>query len=168
MGEYSKTKGPQILLNALKKIKEPYEANFYGGGVLKKSLIKQAKDFDLNVKIHDKIGNGEVPKVIERHDIVVVPSFVGEALGKVAIEARAAGKTVVASNVGGIPNVISDKTKGILFEPGNSEELSKILKDIITDEIKLNPKFIRKDIEKFSLQKIIPKIKRVYKSLINS
>ncbi len=168
LGAYSRTKGPQILLNALRTIKEPYEANFYGEGVLKELLRKRVKEFNLNVTIHDKISNGEVPNVLEKHDVVVVPSFVGEALGKVGIEARASGKLVVASDVGGIPDVVTNKKNGYLFKPGDANELGTILKQILKGKLSLSLKEIRKNIDIFSAKKIVPKIKKAYNSLIKS
>jgi glycosyltransferase involved in cell wall biosynthesis len=119
---------------------------------------------NINAKINDKVENGEIPRIIQKQDIVVVPSFVGEALGKVAIEARAAGKIVVASDVGGLPEVV-EKNKGFTFEPGDYKELSSILKKLIKKEIKIDRVRVRQNLKKFSLVQIVKEIRKVYSSL---
>jgi glycosyltransferase involved in cell wall biosynthesis len=54
---------------------------------------------------------------------VVLPSECYETFGLVVLEAYAAGKPVVASNLGSLPYVVEDGKSGILFEPGNAEDL---------------------------------------------
>jgi len=164
LGEYSRNKGPNILLKALKKLKVKYKASFYGEGVLKDEFVQDVKKNKLPITINNKVSNKEIPEILQKHDIVVVPSFVGEALGKAAIESRAAGKIVVASDVGGLPEVI-DKDKGFLFEPGNSDKLAQLLEDIINKKIKIDQEKIRENISKYSLKQIMPKIKKIYFSL---
>ena len=120
IGEYNKIKGPELLLKALKDIDEKYETNFYGSGVLKNRLGEYVEENKLNVNIHDRAKYNKIPKIIEEHDIVVFPSNWAEALGRVALEGCAAGKTVIASNIAGIPDIIEDGKNGYLFE--RSEE----------------------------------------------
>jgi glycosyltransferase involved in cell wall biosynthesis len=54
----------------------------------------------------------------------VVPSVCAEAFGVVALEAMAAGRAVIASRIGGLPEVVIDGETGLLVEPGNVDELS--------------------------------------------
>ena len=54
---------------------------------------------------------------------VVLPSECYETFGLVVLEAYAAGKPVVASNLGSLPYVVEDGKSGVLFEPGNAEDL---------------------------------------------
>ncbi len=56
-------------------------------------------------------------------DLVVMPSRV-EPLGNVAIEAGAAGRPVIASRVGGIPEIVVDRETGLLIEPGDYEAIA--------------------------------------------
>jgi glycosyltransferase involved in cell wall biosynthesis len=66
-------------------------------------------------------------------DIFVLPSL-NESFGVVNIEALACGKPVVASNVGGIPEILIDDAYGLLCEPGNPADLSKkIIQALNTD-----------------------------------
>jgi glycosyltransferase involved in cell wall biosynthesis len=59
---------------------------------------------------------------------LVVPSIYFEAFGLVSAEAMSHGLPVIASRIGGIPEIVEDGVTGLLFEPGNSEELASKMK----------------------------------------
>ena len=78
---------------------------------------------------------GVVPAVdifLNSLDLLVVPSF-DEAFPSVVLEAFATGTLVVASDVGGIPEMIENKVNGFLFEAGDAVELTDILEEIINN-----------------------------------
>jgi glycosyltransferase involved in cell wall biosynthesis len=133
LGEFSKPKGVPVLVEALKGIKEPYEANFYGSGVLKGYLMDKIKENKLNAFVHGPVDYEDVPKVMQKHDIVVFPSLVAEAFGRVVLEACAAGKTVIASDVGGVGEILKKNKKlkripyTVLVKNNRPSELSKAL-----------------------------------------
>ena len=60
-------------------------------------------------------------------DVVVVPSLVDEALGRTAIEALSTGRPVCASAIGGLPEVLTGDLAHLLFSPGDSEALARLL-----------------------------------------
>ena len=64
-------------------------------------------------------------------DVTVVPSLWEEAFGLIIIESMAAGVPVIASNVGGIPDIIAHEKNGILVPRGDAEELASAIKKII-------------------------------------
>jgi glycosyltransferase involved in cell wall biosynthesis len=72
----------------------------------------------------------DIINVMNCLDIVVVPSIEPEPFGRVVVEALGLGKFIVASNIGGIPELIDDKKTGFLFEPGNCNKLVDIINDI--------------------------------------
>jgi|GEM_PF-995833 glycosyltransferase involved in cell wall biosynthesis len=59
--------------------------------------------------------------------VVVVPSLWEEVFGIVAIEAMAAGKPVIASKIGGLPETVVDRVTGLLVQPGNIPELTEAI-----------------------------------------
>jgi len=67
-------------------------------------------------------------------DIIVVPSRWQEPLGLINLEAGACRKPVVATRVGGIPEVVEDGVNGYLVEPGNVEELAERVDKLIADQ----------------------------------
>jgi glycosyltransferase involved in cell wall biosynthesis len=165
IGEYTRPKGAHILLEALKGL-GGCNASFYGKGVLKEQLRKNALEWKLNATINDAIPYGEIPKVLNDHDIVVIPSLVGEAFGRAALEACASGKTVVASDIGGIKDIVEEGVTGYTFPPGNVSRLNRLLKKAIAGELKIDPEKIKKNVTaKFSKKKIVSRVLEVYRSL---
>lgn len=74
----------------------------------------------------------EVWRYYEIADVVVVPSVWREPFGRVALEAMSLGKPVVASNIGGLKEVVGDC--GILVQPDNAEELSQGIMRALSEE----------------------------------
>jgi glycosyltransferase involved in cell wall biosynthesis len=73
----------------------------------------------------------DAPQFMKYLDIIVVPSIFEEPFGRVNIEAMAAGKPVIASRVGGIPEVIENDFNGILVPSGDADALSKAMIKLI-------------------------------------
>ena len=76
---------------------------------------------------------GEVADIapyVDAADVVLVPSDRAEGFGLVAIEAFARGRPVVASDAGGMADVVDHGRTGWLYPPGDSEALARILADL--------------------------------------
>ena len=87
-------------------------------------------------------------------------------MGRVLVEAMAAGKPVVASRVGGIPDLVKHGENGFLVEPGDAEGLSQAILTLLNDELMRsefgkNGRAIAPD---FSLERMIKKIDLLYDS----
>ena len=74
----------------------------------------------------------KIHEVIGQHDLVIIPSLGSEGTSLIAIEAMAAGKPVIATNVGGLTNLIIDGYNGILCYP-TKDSLYESIKRIIED-----------------------------------
>jgi L-malate glycosyltransferase len=97
-------------------------------------------------------------------DVVVVPSQF-EGFGLTAAEAMAAGIPVIASNVGGLPEVVEDQKTGLLVPPGDVEKLSASILELLTDPVKrtrlgLNGRLRARQL--FSLEKFRTSMMSVY------
>lgn len=169
IGNYEKFKGPQILLEALKGIERDYKANFYGSGSLEKWMKNFVRENNLQekIKIYGEVSYEKIPQIYKENDIVVFPSIIGEAFGRVALEAMASGKVVIASKIGGVVDIIEDGKNGLLVKPGDKEELINIIKTLIQ-----NRKFrddlckeARKNAKNYSGEKISKKLIEIYKSV---
>ena len=114
LGDYKLSKGPHILLEALDGTK--YKADFYGEGPLKKYLLKYKTK---NVKIHNKVSYDKILNLYKDSGIVVFPSLWPEPFGRVIIEAMASERAVIASNIGGIKDIVDNNKNGMLVEAGN-------------------------------------------------
>jgi glycosyltransferase involved in cell wall biosynthesis len=74
----------------------------------------------------------DIPDIFAVADVVVVPS-VSEGFGLTVVEAMAARKPVVASRVGGIPEIVEDGMNGILVPPGDSHALAAGIRRLLED-----------------------------------
>ncbi|MDC0553794.1 glycosyltransferase family 4 protein [Flavobacteriaceae bacterium] len=82
----------------------------------------------LNLKKIDFIGfkqGEELRSLVRNSSFVIVPSEVYESLGMVIIEAYALGKPVIASRIGGIPEIVDNGNTGLLFELKSVKDLTK-------------------------------------------
>jgi glycosyltransferase involved in cell wall biosynthesis len=75
----------------------------------------------------------DLPRLLWAADLVVLPTVAQEALGRTAVEAMAAGRPVVASRLGGLPETVLDGVTGLLVEPGNADELAAALERLLDD-----------------------------------
>lgn len=87
-----------------------------------------------NVTFHGWMSQESLRKLFETQDVFVLPSIKSErgdeeSQGLVLQEAQAAGLPVIASRLGGIPEGLVEGETGFLFEPGNPEDLARVLKD---------------------------------------
>jgi glycosyltransferase involved in cell wall biosynthesis len=76
----------------------------------------------------------EIPDWMNSSDIFCLPSL-QEGFGMVLIEAGACAKPVLATKVGGIPEIVIDKTTGLLVEPKSPDELSEAIERLITNPL---------------------------------
>ena len=96
----------------------------------------QANDLTPYIRFHGWVPQTGVMKFIEEADILVVSSK-HESLPMVIAESMAAGKTVIASAVGGIPEMIDHGVDGYLFHLSGPDELSGILADLYNNTEKI-------------------------------
>jgi glycosyltransferase involved in cell wall biosynthesis len=126
-------KGHDVLLASVPRVLERFpKARFIlaGDGELGDQLRAKAASLDEAVRF---LGHrGDVPDLMDAADIVVLPSL-SEALPTVALEAAAAGRAMVASNVGGVPEVVTDGVTGLLVPPGEPEALAEAVSALLAD-----------------------------------
>ncbi|MFQ5688784.1 MAG: glycosyltransferase family 4 protein [Gemmatimonadota bacterium] len=76
----------------------------------------------------------DAARLVEGADLCVVPSTWEEAFGLAALEPMERGVPVVASNVGGLPEVVVDGETGLLVPPGDEAELARAMRELLTGE----------------------------------
>jgi glycosyltransferase involved in cell wall biosynthesis len=119
-------KGISYLINALdilKKTRDDFFLEVIGDGSLRKELEDMKNRLELNdfVRFHGALPKPKVAEYMSKCDFFVLPSLF-ETFGCVLIEAMSCGKPVLATNIGGPDEIITQQT-GILVEPANSEAL---------------------------------------------
>jgi len=131
LGSLTRYKGPQVLIKAIIGIN--CRCDLYGDGPLKEKLLQIIKKNKLDAEIHAPVPYEKVPEIYAQADLVVFPSIWPEPFGRIAVEAMAAGKPVIGSEIGGIKETI-DKRSGLLFSPGKGLDLYQILQKISKKE----------------------------------
>ncbi|MBN1527371.1 MAG: glycosyltransferase family 4 protein [Candidatus Omnitrophica bacterium] len=136
VGRLEAIKGPYYFVEAAYEVVKTFpRAKFVvvGEGSLRRSIEAGVEDLGLSGNFIFTGWRDDVPEVMRIFDIEVLPSL-NEAVGIVLIEAQAAGVPVVATNVGGIPEIMKDKETGILVPPADSRALSGAIIALLSDK----------------------------------
>ncbi|MEA4812717.1 MAG: glycosyltransferase family 4 protein [Anaerolineaceae bacterium] len=137
VGSLIKRKGVNYLIQAFAKISKSfpsYRLVIIGEGEEKEDLFNLSQKLNIAEKVvfcGTKTQN-EIASTMRESKIFVLPST-EEGQGAVLIEAMASGTPCVGSRAGGIAGVI-DSATGLLFEPGNADELAENLSKLIKDK----------------------------------
>ena len=129
-------KGPMHLLNAMIKIWQSLsevQLVYVGKGDQKEALKQQAMKMGVSDNVKYLGWRDDVHELMPLFDLFALPSM-NEGMGRVLVEAMAAGKAVVASNVGGIPDLVHHGQNGFLVEPGDVNGLSVAIEKLLADE----------------------------------
>ena len=129
-GRINSWKGQDVLIDALADLSgrgirfdTRIVGGEYGGGTeLTRALKRRASRNSLEVEFVGEVQT--LRSMYEWCDIVVVPSTSPEPFGKVVVEALAAGRVVIASNIAGPSEIINDMKNGLLFQVGDSRSLA--------------------------------------------
>lgn len=135
IGTLTKIKGVDLLIRAFEKVETEAKLIIVGDGPERKKLEEMAGS-NSNIIFLGEVEHEDISSIYERSDIVVVPSVWPEPLSRVLLEAAHFGKPILATDVGGSPEVIEDGYNGLLFKP-EVENLKMKLKEILEDEEKI-------------------------------
>lgn len=139
MGRLSEEKGLDVLVDALASdngaASSRLKVKIVGEGPLRAHLEGKAKDKGLsNIEFLGRKDFGECLDLLSRARFMVLPSVCYENFPMAIREAFACGKPVVGSNLGAIASIIGDRETGLLFRPGNPEDLASKIAWMIGNE----------------------------------
>jgi len=162
-------KGVDIFIKAIKMIEGHISrVAIVGDGVLRDELVSLRDSLALTDKI-DFVGNVDnVNDYLSDSKMFVLPSR-WEGFGLAILEAMAARMPVIASNVGGIPEIIEDGRDGILVPVEDVEALSKNILRVLKNEYEaaaLAENANKKVHERFSIEAHVKRLNNLYKSLM--
>ena len=154
-------RGYDITIDAFREIFKKYKnkaiINFVGqidNEEARKKLTKFKKDFPKNV-FHNEYDMQDMSKAYEDADVVLIPTRYCEGTSLSCIEGMASGSAIIATNVGGLPNLVFDGYNGRLISP-TAEELTNAIEEMIVNS-DLRNQFAKhsKEIATASLEKNI-------------
>jgi glycosyltransferase involved in cell wall biosynthesis len=138
-----------------------------GDGPLNEQLHQQTCDLGLEQNVRFLGYMEDVREVLSISDVLVLPSE-HEAFGRVVAEAMLMEKPVVATNVGGLPELVSPET-GVLVPVQCPEELGDAIKSIIIDpirKIEMGRRGRERALELFTLDQYVVQMKNVFDELL--
>ena len=179
-GRITEWKGHEMFIEAMNKINiqlghKSFKAVILGSdqgrGLYKKKLIRLVEQYRMNdqIKFVDHCEN--MPLAYKISDLIVSTSIEPEAFGRIAVEAQSMEKPIIASNLGGSKETIVNNKTGILFDAGDSDDLSKKIIEFFNFDkstIEQMGKEGRKNVSaKFNVEKMCFSTYSEYKKLIN-
>ena len=177
VGRINRWKGQKLLLeafNILLKSNTNIKLVFLGSPpenqeIFLTELEDKIKAFGLENDVEIIPFQKEIWKFWDSVDIAVVPSTEPEPFGMVAIEAMLCKKPVVASNHGGLTEIVLHNQTGFLFEPNNENQLAEYLQKLI-DSSDLRGDFGQKGhqrvLEHFSIDKHVQKFEQIFEEIL--
>ena len=120
-------KGAYILLNALRILKEEHNLTLPIKIVNPSTnLVIYAKKLGVSSMVHTYkfLPHEKLLKLISESAICTMPSLWPEPFGRVALEANLLGVPVIASNIGGLPEIVINRHTGVLSNPGDPSDLA--------------------------------------------
>ena len=129
-------KGLSFLVRAMPGILARHPESFLvlvGKGDDEAKLRSLADSLGLNGRVLFLGWRPDVEEILPCLDLLVLPSL-NEGMGRVLVEAMAAGVPIVASHTGGVPDLVWDGQNGLLVPPADSEALERAISQLFRDE----------------------------------
>jgi glycosyltransferase involved in cell wall biosynthesis len=138
VGQIIPIKGVHILIEAFKKanLEGRAKLEIWGGFEKDPGYVKQLKelvDDNASISLNGRFVHDDIANVFSNIDVLVVPSLWYENAPLVIQEAFAAETPVIATNLGGMAEMVSNEMNGLLFERGNAEDLARQLRRLIEE-----------------------------------
>jgi len=163
-------KGHRFFIEASKKILEKFpnvEFVLVGDGPLRNYYENMAEELGVRQNLHFLGKRNDIPRILSSLDISVLCST-SEGFSNVILESLAAEKPVIATNVGGSPEMVIDERTGYLVPPADSDALAKAIINLLQDPKKardMGEQGRRMVQEKFSIERMVKSYEHIYQSL---
>ena len=128
VGRLSKEKGAHYLIEAMTKLPKDIKVHIVGTGQEEENLKLQAKQHNLsNIEFMGFKSGKELEEEYKNCRGTIIPCDWFENFPTTVIESFTYGKPVIGSRIGGIPEMIDDNINGLIFETGNTDQLSQAI-----------------------------------------
>lgn len=141
-----------------------------GEGYLRQNLEEQTRSLGLSARVHFLGLRTDIPNILAAADIFVLSSdYEGNPL--VVMEAMAAGKPVIATAVGGVPELVEPEKTGILVQSGDARALANAMnRCLLMDEIErkaMGEQGAMRAVETFDIRTMVASYQKLYQALWN-
>jgi len=166
-----KRKGIEYLIDAFIRFNDKYNNSkllLIGDGDLKKELKERVRKADIQNKIDflGLVNHFEIAAYYQQSDVFVLPSL-NEGMSNSLLEAMASGLAIVATNTGGVKNLVNS-ANGVIIEKQNSNDIFNTLERLYLDNNLLRSMKVnsRKRAEEMSWEKVAGEYYQLYLSII--
>lgn len=159
VGRLSPVKGYSYLLTAMQEVVRQHPCCrliIAGDGPMKQELESLRDRLGLSQFVHFAGFIDDIEEFLVAIDVFVMPSL-SEGLPMALLEAMACGKACIASEVGGIPEVLSNPDLGVLVPPAHPSAMAKAILSVIQDEsrrVRMGEMAKREILERFSVERM--------------
>jgi glycosyltransferase involved in cell wall biosynthesis len=166
-GQLERHKGILDLLEAVNRLDIPIELHIAGSGRYS-SLIKEHSEKDSRLIYHGFVSANQLEQLFNLADALVVPSVCYENSPMIIYDSLQAGVPVIASNIGGVEELIKDGQNGYLVEAGNVAVWVKTIKNFAEqrDSFRGRRQAIQASVAQYSLKKYVDKLELIMNNLI--
>ncbi len=133
VGNFNPVKGHEYLLRAAVDVIRKVPSTHFllvGDGPLKQEMVTLVERLGISKSVTFTGARNDIPELLSMMDICVLPSL-SEGLSNSILEYMAASKPIIATKVGGTPELIEDRKTGLLVEPKNTAQLSEAIIHLI-------------------------------------
>jgi phosphatidylinositol alpha-mannosyltransferase len=171
LGRAEERKGLPILLTAFEALVQHVPARLTVIGADAEEVARFMPDPELGEHIDTvgKISDAQLWRELGKADVLSAPSLSGESFGMVLIEAFAAGTPVVASQIAGYSDVVSDGVDGVLVPPADAQRLAEELQALYHEPERLKAMGVaaRKKADRFAWPRVADQVEKVYDRALN-
>jgi glycosyltransferase involved in cell wall biosynthesis len=166
-------KGHDVLLDAAALVLAHHpdvRFQIVGDGSRRAELERHAAALGITAQVAFRGHSADVPAVLRESDVFAFPSFM-EASPNAVLEAMAAALPIVASNVGGIPEVVTHGRNGLLVPPRNAQALAAGIVRVLDDPAHaaaLGTAARQTAADNFSFERMVAEFERLYRSELSS
>lgn len=137
IGRLSAEKGLLTLLRAWRSPEHLPPLRIVGAGPME-AAVEAAAAGNPNIQLLGQRTQEAVYDLLGRAEFLIVPSESFETFGRVAVEAFAKGTPVLAANIGGLGEIVTDDENGLLFRPGDADDLANKARRLFACPVRLN------------------------------
>lgn len=172
VGRVTAQKGVRSLVRAAARLQTPgVQVLLVGDGPDREHCERQIRELGLTdrVRITGFVPHDQVPAVLAHIDLFVMPSAY-EELGSALVEAMCVGLPIVATRVGGVPDLIDDGETGVLVPPDDSGALASAIDGLLSDPVRatLLAKRAQAAVARYDWAQLATSVHDVYRSVLQT
>ncbi|MGV1049024.1 MAG: glycosyltransferase [Solirubrobacterales bacterium] len=172
VGRPEERKGLPILLTAFGALVEHVPCRLTVIGAEREDVLRYLADPELikSIDIRGRVAGDDLWRELHEADVLCAPSLSGESFGMVLTEAFAAGTPVIASEIAGYSDVVTDGVDGILVPPGNPQRLAEELQRVHHEPERLRTmgEAARRSAQRYAWPHVADEVTAVYEKALQA